>query len=196
MIAEVAEEHIASAPSPAAARRSELRTSPSCRPHLHDSSFPSFAALLRHPRVRVPAHFQTLQGVKFVLRRGMSDPQAGKAWRRASQTHLPLGRGVDSATRLGKRATFHATHLRHQRLFCDTQTHTQTEILGYVIRTHPVRACTPTRSSKPHPRAPPPDPRLAPGPVFATSGGVKREISLIPAEVQIDQQFLSTSIRT
>jgi len=57
-----AEEHIASAPSPAAARRSELRTSPSCRPHLHDSSFPSFAALLRHPRVRVPAHFQTLQG--------------------------------------------------------------------------------------------------------------------------------------
>ena len=100
LIAEVAEEHIASAPSPAAARRREPRT-------FTPSSFPSFAALLRH---RVPAHFQTLQGVKFVLRRGMSDPQAGKAWRRASQTRLPLGRGVDSATRLGKRATFRASH--------------------------------------------------------------------------------------
>ena len=39
----------------------------------------------------------------------MSNPQAGKAWRRASQTHLPLGRGVDSSTRLGKRAAFRAT---------------------------------------------------------------------------------------
>ena len=38
-----------------------------------------------------------------------------------------------------------------------------TEILAYVNRTHPVRACTPTRSSKPHPRAPPPDPRLKTG---------------------------------
>ena len=36
----------------------------------------------------------------------------------------------------------------------------------------PERACAPTRSSKPHPRAPPPDPRLKPGPVFVTSGGV------------------------
>ena len=34
----------------------------------------------------------------------------------------------------------------------------------------PERACAPTRSSKPHPRAPPPDPRLKPGPVFVTSG--------------------------
>jgi len=36
-----------------------------------------------------------------------------------------------------------------------------------------VRAYTPTRSSKPHPWAPPPDPRLKPGPVFVASGGVK-----------------------
>ena len=36
----------------------------------------------------------------------------------------------------------------------------------------PERACAPTRSSKSHPRAPPPDPRLKPGPAFVTSGGV------------------------
>jgi len=35
-----------------------------------------------------------------------------------------------------------------------------------------VRAYAPTRSSKSHPRAPPPDPRLKPGPVFVASGGV------------------------
>ena len=35
-----------------------------------------------------------------------------------------------------------------------------------------VRAYASTRSSKPHPRAPPPDPRLKPGPVFVASGGV------------------------
>jgi len=29
-----------------------------------------------------------------------------------------------------------------------------------------------TRPSKPHPQAPPPDPRLKPGPVFVASGGV------------------------
>ena len=33
----------------------------------------------------------------------------------------------------------------------------------------PERACVPTCSSKPHPRAPPPDPRFKPGPVFVTS---------------------------
>ena len=37
---------------------------------------------------------------------------------------------------------------------------------------HSVRAYAPTRSSMPHPRAPPPDPRLTPGPVFVVSGGV------------------------
>jgi len=36
-----------------------------------------------------------------------------------------------------------------------------------------VRTYAPTRSSEPHPRAPPPDPRLKPGPVFVASGGVK-----------------------
>ena len=35
-----------------------------------------------------------------------------------------------------------------------------------------VRAYAPTRSSKPHLRAPPPGPRLKPGPVFVASGGV------------------------
>ena len=38
--------------------------------------------------------------------------------------------------------------------------------------TPPVRAYAPTRSSKPHPRAPPPDPRLKLGPVFVASGVV------------------------
>ena len=36
----------------------------------------------------------------------------------------------------------------------------------------PVRAYAPARSSKPHPWAPPPDPRLKSGPVFVASGGV------------------------
>ena len=39
----------------------------------------------------------------------------------------------------------------------------QTDKLGYRKWTPPERACTPTRSSKPHPRAPPPDPRLKTG---------------------------------
>ena len=39
-----AEEHIASAPSPAAARRRELRTSPSCRPRR--ATLPRFARAL------------------------------------------------------------------------------------------------------------------------------------------------------
>ena len=36
-----------------------------------------------------------------------------------------------------------------------------------------IQVLGPTRSSKPHPRAPPPDPRLKPRPVFVASGGVK-----------------------
>ena len=36
----------------------------------------------------------------------------------------------------------------------------------------PMYAYAPARSSKPHPRAPPPDPRSKPGPVFVASGGV------------------------
>ena len=38
--------------------------------------------------------------------------------------------------------------------------------------TSSVRACAPTCSSKLNPWAPPPDPRLKPGPVFAPSGGI------------------------
>ena len=38
-----------------------------------------------------------------------------------------------------------------------------------------VRAYAPTRSSTPHPRAPIPDPRLKPGPVFAASGVVNTD---------------------
>ena len=43
---------------------------------------------------------------------------------------------------------------------------------GLQEMTPSVRANAPTRSSKPHPRAPPPDPRLKLGPVFVASGGV------------------------
>jgi len=39
-----------------------------------------------------------------------------------------------------------------------------------------VCAYAPTRSSKPHPWAPPPDPRFKPGPVVVASGGVNKKI--------------------
>ena len=42
---------------------------------------------------------------------------------------------------------------------------------GYRKRPPSVRAYAPTRSSKSHPQAPPPDPRLKPGPAFIASGG-------------------------
>ena len=45
-------------------------------------------------------------------------------------------------------------------------------LVGYREMTPSVRALAPARSSKSHPRAPPPDPRLKPGPVFVASGGV------------------------
>jgi len=58
-----------------------------------------------------------------------------------------------------------------------THTHTPTQVVGYRKRppphTHTVRAYAPARSSKSHPRAPHPDPRLKPEPVFIASGGVK-----------------------
>jgi len=53
-----------------------------------------------------------------------------------------------------------------------TATLVASEVVGYRKRPPFVRAYAPTRSSKPHPRAPPLDPRLKPGPVFVTSGGV------------------------
>jgi len=52
-----------------------------------------------------------------------------------------------------------------------------TEVLGYRKRPPFVRAYAPTHFSKPHPRAPPPDPRLTPGPVFLDSGDVTRNSS-------------------
>ena len=44
-----------------------------------------------------------------------------------------------------------------------------------------VCAYAPARSSKPHPRAPLPDPRFKPGPVFVASGGVNRHSRCQPA---------------
>ena len=43
---------------------------------------------------------------------------------------------------------------------------------GYKKRSPPSVLYAPTRSSKSPPRAPPPDPRLKPGPVFVASGGI------------------------
>ena len=48
-----------------------------------------------------------------------------------------------------------------------------TEVVGYRKRPPSVRAYAPTRFTKPHPRAPPPEPRLKPGPVLVASGGLK-----------------------
>ena len=53
-----------------------------------------------------------------------------------------------------------------------TWTRTHADSGGYRKLPKPGRAYAPTRSSKAHPRAPPPDPRLKPGPVFVASGGV------------------------
>ena len=53
-----------------------------------------------------------------------------------------------------------------------TATLVATDIVGYRKSTPSVRAYASTHSSKPHPRAPPPDPRLNPRPVFVASGGV------------------------
>jgi len=56
----------------------------------------------------------------------------------------------------------------------DRPTHRQTGIMGY-RKFHPLcsRIC-PYPFFEAHPRAPPPDPRLKPGPVFVASGGVKK----------------------
>ena len=47
----------------------------------------------------------------------------------------------------------------------------------------PERACAPTRSSNPHPWVQPPGPRLKPGPVFVTSGGVVKLYLVYAADV-------------
>ena len=54
----------------------------------------------------------------------------------------------------------------------DTHIHGHTEVMGYRKRPPSVRAYAPTRSSKPHSRAPPPDSWLKLGPVLVASGGV------------------------
>ena len=54
-------------------------------------------------------------------------------------------------------------------------TDTHTGIMGYRKLPPSVSAYAPTHSSKPQPRAPPPDPRLKPRPVFVASGGVKMQ---------------------
>jgi len=51
-------------------------------------------------------------------------------------------------------------------------THTEDRHRGLKELTTSVRAYAPARYSKPQPRAPSPDPRLKPGPVFVASGGV------------------------
>ena len=53
-----------------------------------------------------------------------------------------------------------------------TQRERMTSSVGCSKRPPFVRAYAPTRSSKSHPWAPPPDPPLKPGPVFVASGGV------------------------
>ena len=47
---------------------------------------------------------------------------------------------------------------------------TQAEVVGYRKRPPSVRAYAPACSSEPLPRAPAPDPRVKPGPVFVASG--------------------------
>ena len=118
-------------------------------------TLPYFAALLRHDgNPRAPAHFQILIQGEKLKRRGMSDPQTGKAWHRASQTHIPLGRGVDSATRLGKRATFRATLISTDQLpFYDSRTDTHRDSSLCKLNppctrmyTHPFFEATPPRT--------------------------------------------------
>ena len=52
---------------------------------------------------------------------------------------------------------------------------THTEASWAIGNDPPLYAHIPARSSKPQPRAPPPDPRLKPGFVFVASVGVKTE---------------------
>jgi len=59
--------------------------------------------------------------------------------------------------------------LEHARARMHTRTHVDSG--GYNIRHPYVCACAPTHSLKSHPRAPPPDPRLKPGPMSVASGG-------------------------
>ena len=61
----------------------------------------------------------------------------------------------------------------HRERETHTHRHTHRQTSWAIKMTPSVRAYAPTRSSKPHPRAPPPDPRLKLGPVFVTSGGVR-----------------------
>ena len=116
-------------------------------------TLPSFAALLRHDgHPHAPAHFQILQGLKWYGVGCQIRRQAGHGAAHSLATYL------EAAELIPRLAAVNADTFFDVQLPFVTDTHTHTHSGGY-RKCPPSNAHVPILSPKPHPRAPPPDPR-------------------------------------